>query len=45
MEVIKVKFSKRILNIQPSATLSISGKAKTMKAEGKPVISFSAGEL
>nr|WP_206153369.1 pyridoxal phosphate-dependent aminotransferase [Cloacibacillus porcorum] len=44
MEVIKVKFSKRILNIQPSATLSISGKAKTMKAEGKPVISFSAGE-
>ena len=39
-----MKFSKRILNIQPSATLSISGKAKTMKAEGKPVISFSAGE-
>ena len=32
------------MNIQPSATLSISGKAKSMKAEGKPVISFSAGE-
>lgn len=39
-----MKFSKRIMNIQPSATLSISGKAKSMKAEGKPVISFSAGE-
>ncbi len=36
--------SKRILEIQPSATLSISAKAKTMKAEGKPVISFSLGE-
>ena len=39
-----MKLSKRILEIQPSATLSISGKAKTMKAEGKPVISFSSGE-
>ncbi|MEG1823995.1 MAG: pyridoxal phosphate-dependent aminotransferase [Cloacibacillus sp.] len=39
-----MKFSKRIMNIQPSATLSISGKAKTMKDEGKPVISFSTGE-
>lgn len=39
-----MKMSKRILEIQPSATLSISAKAKTMKAEGKPVISFSLGE-
>ena len=39
-----MKFSERIMNVQPSATLTISGKAKTMKAEGKPVISFSAGE-
>ena len=39
-----MKFSKKILNIKPSATLSISGRAKTMKAEGKPVLSFSAGE-
>ena len=39
-----MKLSKRILEVQPSATVSISGKAKTMKAEGKPVISFSAGE-
>jgi len=39
-----MKLSKRILQIHPSATLSISGKSKTMKAEGKPVISFSVGE-
>jgi aspartate aminotransferase len=39
-----MKLSERILQIHPSATLSISGKAKTMKAEGKPVISFSVGE-
>ncbi|MEA4873360.1 MAG: pyridoxal phosphate-dependent aminotransferase [Synergistaceae bacterium] len=39
-----MKMSKRILEIKPSATLSISAKAKTMKAEGKPVISFSLGE-
>ena len=39
-----MKISKRILEIKPSATLSISAKAKTMKAEGKPIISFSLGE-
>ncbi|MDO4560664.1 MAG: pyridoxal phosphate-dependent aminotransferase [bacterium] len=39
-----MKFSKKILNIQPSATVSISGKAKMLKAEGKPVLSFSMGE-
>jgi len=39
-----MKLSKRILEVKPSATVSISGKAKTMKAEGKPVISFGAGE-
>ena len=39
-----MKLSKRILDIMPSATISISGKAKSMKAEGKPVISFSMGE-
>ena len=44
MGVIKVKFSKKILNIQPSATISISNKAKMLKAEGKPVLSFSMGE-
>lgn len=39
-----MKLSKRILEIHPSATVSVLGKAKTMKAEGKPVISFNAGE-
>lgn len=39
-----MKFSKKILGVKPSATVSISGKAKTMKAEGKPVLSFSMGE-
>ena len=39
-----MKLSKRIQEIQPSVTISISGKAKAMKAEGKPVLSFSVGE-
>lgn len=39
-----MKLSKRILAIQPSATLGISAKAKAMKSEGKPIISFSMGE-
>jgi aspartate aminotransferase len=39
-----MKLSKRILEIHPSATISISAKAKAMKAEGKPVLSFSVGE-
>lgn len=39
-----MELSKRIMEIKPSATLSISGKAKEMKAAGKPVVSFSAGE-
>lgn len=39
-----MKLSKRILEIQPSVTISISDKAKSMKAEGKPIISFSVGE-
>ncbi|MDO5562427.1 MAG: pyridoxal phosphate-dependent aminotransferase [Synergistaceae bacterium] len=39
-----MRLSKRIQEIQPSATISISNKAKAMKAEGKPVLSFSVGE-
>lgn len=39
-----MKFSKRIMNVKPSATISISNKAKMMVAEGKNVLSFSAGE-
>jgi aspartate aminotransferase len=32
------------MRIKPSATLSISDKAKELKAQGKPILSFSAGE-
>lgn len=32
------------MSIQPSATLAVSGKAKQLKAEGKPVLSFGTGE-
>lgn len=36
--------SKRAINVQPSATLAISAKAKALKAQGVPVIGFGAGE-
>lgn len=36
--------SKRIQSIQPSATMSISSKAKALKAAGKDIISLSLGE-
>lgn len=39
-----MKFSKRAMKIQPSATLSIGALAAKLKAEGKPVVSFSQGE-
>ena len=32
------------MSIQPSATLAVSGKAKQLKSEGKPVLSFGTGE-
>ncbi|PPR45908.1 MAG: Aspartate aminotransferase [Alphaproteobacteria bacterium MarineAlpha6_Bin1] len=37
-------FSKRISKIQPSVTISISAKAKSLKEKGKNIINFSAGE-
>jgi aspartate aminotransferase len=37
-------FSKTASSIQPSITLSISAKAKAMKAQGRDVIGFGAGE-
>ena len=40
----KLKISRRISEIQPSATLAISGLARELKAKGRPVLSFSAGE-
>lgn len=36
--------SKRITSIAESATLKVDSKAKALKAEGRPVISFAAGE-
>lgn len=39
-----MKISKRALNIRESATLAVSEKAKALKNEGKPILSFSAGE-
>ena len=36
--------SKRITSIAESATLRVDAKAKALKAEGRPVISFAAGE-
>ncbi|NND85341.1 MAG: pyridoxal phosphate-dependent aminotransferase [Acidimicrobiia bacterium] len=38
------EISPRIAAIAPSATLAITSKAKALKAEGKPVIGFGAGE-
>ena len=36
--------SQRAKNLQPSATLKITGKAKELKRQGKSVVSLSAGE-
>jgi len=36
--------SQRITSIAESATLKVDAKAKALKAEGRPVISFAAGE-
>jgi aspartate aminotransferase len=36
--------SKRITSIAESATLKVDAKAKALKAEGRPVISFATGE-
>jgi aspartate aminotransferase len=36
--------SHRLSQIAPSATLKVDQKAKALKAEGRPVISFAAGE-
>ena len=39
-----MKFSRRITPIAPSATLAITNGAKQLRAEGKDVIGFGAGE-
>ncbi len=38
------RISKRVSAIKPSATLAVDAKAKALKAQGAPVISFGAGE-
>jgi aspartate aminotransferase len=37
-------FSERIQKLSPSLTIAISQKARELKAEGKDVLAFSAGE-
>lgn len=39
-----IKPSARISRVAPSATMKVDGKAKALVAEGRPVISFGAGE-
>jgi len=39
-----MKLSKRINKLSPSLTIAISQKARELKAEGKDVLAFSAGE-
>ncbi|MGZ6210263.1 MAG: aminotransferase class I/II-fold pyridoxal phosphate-dependent enzyme, partial [Syntrophales bacterium] len=39
-----VKLAERISTIKPSPTLAITAKANALKAEGRGVISFGAGE-
>jgi aspartate aminotransferase len=39
-----IRISKRAAGIQPSPTLAITAKAKKLKAEGKDVVGFGAGE-
>ena len=40
----KPRISARIAAIAESATLAVDGKAKALKAAGRPVIGFGAGE-
>ncbi|MDR1508350.1 MAG: pyridoxal phosphate-dependent aminotransferase [Synergistaceae bacterium] len=40
----ELKFSKRSQKIKPSATLAVAALARDLKASGRPVLSFSAGE-
>jgi aspartate/methionine/tyrosine aminotransferase len=38
------RISRRIASITPSATLAVDAKAKALRAQGRPVIGFGAGE-
>ena len=39
-----MKIAKRALEISPSLTLELTAKANKLKAEGRDVVSFGAGE-
>ncbi len=39
-----MELSRKIMSIRPSATLAVTAKAKDLKAAGKDVIAFAAGE-
>jgi aspartate aminotransferase len=39
-----MELSRKILSIKPSATLAVTAKAKALKADGKDVVAFAAGE-
>jgi aspartate aminotransferase len=43
-EIFKVKLASRVGRVKPSPTLGISMKAKALRAEGRDVIDFGAGE-
>ena len=38
------QYSKRILSLSESATIAVASLARKLQAEGKDVLSFSAGE-
>ncbi|MCC8116411.1 MAG: hypothetical protein LIP18_04545 [Planctomycetes bacterium] len=40
----KEVLSRRVLELEPSATLAMNAKVKKLNSEGKKVISFSVGE-
>jgi aspartate aminotransferase len=44
MSPLAPQISHRLSQIAPSATLKVDAKAKALKAEGRPIISFAAGE-
>jgi aspartate aminotransferase len=41
---LKIELSRRVLSVAPSVTLAIAARAAEMKAQGKDVVSLSAGE-
>ncbi len=44
MQTMPLKINKRILNVLGSSTLAITAKANELKAQGKDVVNFAAGE-